>query len=125
MNKQYRLCYVHGNVLYFTDNFKNQWGDDWNDAPYEHNAEEPYEYDKEMSAEDNKYRGHIRCLAYINSNYWLDEARNKGSFSVEEINKGVVPWLYCDKYELYAGETIEGVIEFLKDIGAKWGELHD
>ena len=33
-DKLYRLCYVSGNIMYFTDNFENQTGDDWDDAPY-------------------------------------------------------------------------------------------
>lgn len=38
-----RLCYVSGPFAYFTSKeLSEQWGDDWNDAPYEHNAGEPY-----------------------------------------------------------------------------------
>ena len=38
-----RLCYVSGCFAYFTSkDLTEQWGDDWNDAPYEHNAGEPY-----------------------------------------------------------------------------------
>ena len=37
------LCYVEGNFAYFTTQpLAKQWGDDWDDAPYEHNAGEPY-----------------------------------------------------------------------------------
>ena len=37
------LCYVYGPWAYFTSRpLSEQWGDDWNDAPYEHNAGEPY-----------------------------------------------------------------------------------
>ena len=37
------LCYVKGPWAYFTTQpLKKQWGDDWDDAPYEHNAGEPY-----------------------------------------------------------------------------------
>jgi hypothetical protein len=37
------LCYVDGVFAYFTtQSLKKQTGDDWNDAPYEHNAGEPY-----------------------------------------------------------------------------------
>ena len=42
--QDYKLCYIDGNKAYFTDNFKRQRGDDWNDAPYEHNAEPPYDH---------------------------------------------------------------------------------
>ncbi len=37
------LCYVDEPWAYFTPAaLTDQWGDDWNDTPYEHNAEEPY-----------------------------------------------------------------------------------
>ena len=37
------LCYVDGNWAYFTtQSLDEQWGDDWDDVPYEHNAEPPY-----------------------------------------------------------------------------------
>ena len=50
----YKLCFVDSEewagdpiTLYFTelDDVTEQWGDDWNDRPYEHNAGEPYEND--------------------------------------------------------------------------------
>ena len=38
------LCYVDGCWAYFTtQRLDHQWGDDWNDAPYEHNAGPPYD----------------------------------------------------------------------------------
>ena len=39
----YRLCFKKGMILYFTDNFDKQWGDDWNDAPLDCNAGIPYD----------------------------------------------------------------------------------
>jgi hypothetical protein len=37
------LCYVSENFAWFTTrSLEEQWGDDWDDAPYEHNAGEPY-----------------------------------------------------------------------------------
>lgn len=39
-----RLCYVEGAWAYFTTQaLDEQWGDDWDDAPYESNAGHPYE----------------------------------------------------------------------------------
>lgn len=45
----FKLCYIEssgsGGTAYFTTNdLDRQWGDDWNDAPYEHNAGSPYEW---------------------------------------------------------------------------------
>lgn len=40
----HRLCYIDGPWAYFTTQpVAEQWGDDWDDAPYEHNAGDPYE----------------------------------------------------------------------------------
>ena len=37
------LCFVDKTWAYFTTKpIESQWGDDWDDAPYEHNAGEPY-----------------------------------------------------------------------------------
>ena len=124
--KEFRLCYVDENVMYFTDNFENQWGDDWNDAPYEHNAEEPYEWRDDLTEEENKYHGHIRYIGYRTS--WEIRTPDVGylnsPYSVEQINKGAVPWLYCDEAGgLMGGSTIDEAIEWLKKAGLKWGEL--
>ena len=46
--KDLKLCFIDNeiNCAYFTEkDVTEQWGDDWNDAPYEYNAEPPYEYD--------------------------------------------------------------------------------
>jgi hypothetical protein len=49
--KEFRLCYVNGPFAYFTTKeVSEQWGDDWNDAPYEHNAGKPYEWSKRDKA---------------------------------------------------------------------------
>ena len=122
--KEFRLCYVDNNIMYFTDNFENQWGDDWNDAPYEHNAEPPYELREDEECRDGY--GHIRYIGYMTS--WEIRTPNYGtinsSYSVEQINKGAVPWLYCDDAGgLMAGATIDEAIAWLKKAGLKWGEL--
>lgn len=126
MNKQFRLCYVDENVMYFTDNFEHQWGDDWNDAPYECNAEPPYEWRDDLTDEENKHHGHIRYIGYMTS--WEIRTPNCGylnsPYSVEQINKGAVPWLYCDDAGgLMGGATIDEAIAWLKKAGLKWGEL--
>ena len=50
---EYKLCYVDRNKAWFTNNFEKQWGDDWDDAPYEHNAGLPYDHWSEL-IEDNE-----------------------------------------------------------------------
>ena len=126
----YRLCFVKNKILYFTDDFKNCWGDDFDDAPYEHNAGEPYEWIDEWSAEKNKEHGHshIKYIAFAGG-YWIAEPKDKhcnSPYSVEMINKKAVPWLYNDEAgALFAGATMEEAKRWLKKAGVLWGELHE
>lgn len=130
MSKQYKLCYVWENVMYFTDNFANQWGDDWNDRPYEYNSEPPYEQVEEWTEEQNieRGRGNIRCIAFM-PKFDIRQPRSgylNSPFSVEDINNGAVPWLYNEKAgALMAGATMGKAKKWLKDIGIMWAELHD
>jgi hypothetical protein len=42
INPKAVLCYVEGSKAYFTTQaLADQWGDDWDHVPYEHNAETP------------------------------------------------------------------------------------
>ena len=134
MSRQYKLCYVDDNILYFTDNFKNQWGDDWNDAPYEYNAGEPYdrkhykEYDDEWCI--NHGCGNIRKIAFdFYDGYYIKEPKDghlNSPFSVERINQGEIAWLYNeDAGALGAGATMAEAKRWLKKAGVLWGELHE
>jgi hypothetical protein len=134
MSKRYRLCYVRENILFFTDNFKNQWGDDWDDRPYEHNAEEPYdrkyysEYDDEWCVKNGK--GNIRKIAFDHyDGYYIKQPKDgfcNSPYSVEDINKKAVPWLYNEEAgTLFAGETMAEAKRWLKKAGVLWGELHE
>ena len=134
MSKQYKLCYVDENILYFTDNFANQWGDDWDDAPYEHNASEPYErkyyteYDDEWCVKNGK--GNIRKIAFYRyDGYYIKQPKDgfcNSPYSVQAINKKAVPWLYNEEAgALFAGATMAEAKRWLKKAGVLWGELHD
>lgn len=123
-DKSFKLCYVVNNMLYFTDNFENQWGDDWDDAPYEHNAGTPYEIIKELK--DNKHRGNLRYIVYVDLDVKqpCDYYGSNSPYSVEMINKGAIPWLSSVKYgNISAGTTIDEVKKWLKKTGCKWAEL--
>lgn len=120
----YRLCYLDYNKAYFTSKWDEQWGDDWDDAPYEHNADRPYthyhidgvEYEiklKELYFDLNKYVTHP-CDGYVNSPY-----------SVEDINKKACPWLIIHYYEdskekrefVFAGTTYTEFIRIIEKYG--------
>lgn len=124
----YKLCYIEGNKAWFTNNFEKQWGDDWNDKPYEHNAGYPYEHWSEL-IEDNedifkrKFKHHpikLKTL-YFETNDW-SEARpcdnyTNSPYSVEDINKQAIAWLHTDKFNILAGTTYENFIDIIEKHG--------
>lgn len=116
--------YVNGNqyYLYFTNNMNKQWGDDWDDVPYEHNAEVPYSDDTDIicipvSFEFLKIQKlledkNIDPIAYeeLNTrypnifNYDIKEPKDyaysgNSPFSVDMINAQAIPWLWINNWE--------------------------
>lgn len=82
------LCYVSLPWCYFTTReLSKQWGDDWNDAPYEHNAGSPY------GPHQGDEPFEISKLAIDSSLVTPDDGVLNSSFSVESINRGEVAWL--------------------------------
>lgn len=80
----FKLCFVKDNFAYFTTKpLSEQWGDDWNDIPYECNAGIPYEDD----------RSEIIKVAYTGSLSTPSTVFRSSEFSVEEINSGNIAWL--------------------------------
>ena len=109
------LCYVKDGIAYFTDQpLDQQWGDDWDDAPYEHNAEEPYSRDGVMITRV-AWEGPFDepCEAYTNSPY-----------SVRDINAGAVAWLRPAHYveqrdSIVAGMTLSRFVEIIRAAGGR------
>lgn len=91
----YRLCYVSGPWAYFTtQDVEKQWGDDWDDAPYEHNAGEPYE---PMTERGEDWA--IRKVAWEGPFVTPDEGHLNSPYSVRAINRGWrVSWLQTDEF---------------------------
>lgn len=110
-----KLCYVEDNFAYFTtQELSEQWGDDWDDAPYECNAGKPYE--------DEGWR--IIKVAFDAPS--LFTANIVGDFSVEQINSGAVAWLHsCHSLKkvisIPAGTTI---FEFKGLIWKSGGDIY-
>lgn len=97
-----KLCFVDSerSCAYFTEKeVAKQWGDDWDDAPYEYNAEPPYGEDVKKIFFDLPCYYKVPCSGYLNSPY-----------SVEEINNGVVAWMWNDNFKLMAGDTLDTFI---------------
>ena len=115
------LFYVSGGVAYFTTQPLNkQWGDDWNDAPYEHNSGTPYGPYKDgekWEIHELRFAGLDEpCDGYSNSPY-----------SVEMINGGAVAWLRSSKYHSRARVAIPAgttMPEFVRLAEKGGGEIY-
>lgn len=119
------LCYVDGPWAYFTtQELSEQWGDDWDDAPYEHNARPPYEFtdnDRRQGREPWEivkvaWDGNFDppCAGYGNS-----------PWSVEQINAGAAEWLRTNSWHagkpvaIPAGTTLDRFRELVQEGGGK------
>lgn len=117
------LCYVSGNVAYFTTQaLESQWGDDWNDAPYEHNAGPPYtpfcindwdQHGKPMWA--------IYKLMFDGPFVTPDHTHANSPFSVDDINAKAIAWLRTDPLfstqppvSIPAGTTIQDFLTLIQ-----------
>lgn len=135
--ENYKLCYVDSEseypgddlTLYFTelDDVRNQWGDDWDNRPYEHNAGTPYENDynqPEQGVKDGMgiYPKIDIFKVVVQGCYNILTPRSNtinSPYSVEDINKGIVPWLTIitkDDESIFvkAGSTWKETLEALK-----------
>lgn len=111
---EYAAGYTH--YLYFTSNLAKQWGDDWNDAPYDCNAGEPY---------DDKCTV-IRVPVCLDcEKYFVKLPLDYGyncPFSVQDINAQAVAWIYLHNWKtsvrisILAGDNVQEVINKLKQI---------
>lgn len=102
--KERKLCYIDNGFAYFTTNFEDVWGDDWDDIPYEHNAGEPYEeYDIKKVAFDGEFN-------------YPHSGKLNSEYSVQMINDKETWWLhdFINKRQLYAGATIEQFKNFVE-----------
>ena len=118
------LCYIGGRCAYFTTQALNkQWGDDWDDAPYEHNAEVPYE--PHVAGEDWE----ITRVVFEAPLDTPDAGVSNSGYSVEMINRGDVAWLVPDQRGIIkdgsqpipAGTTVS---EFKRLIRLSGGEVY-
>lgn len=94
------LCYVEGNIAFFTtQQLDQQWGDDWNDAPYEHNAGTPYAF-SEYDAKQGKTPWQIYRVffdAHLNTPADLAYSGNS-RYSVLDINRYAAAWLVSESW---------------------------
>ncbi len=120
-----KLCYIcpRDRFAWFTSiPLESQWGDDWNDAPYEHNAGDPYNEHKE----DGKYLPH-HLVKVAWDGPWstpADLAGSNSAWSVQGINRGCVAWLVPDGWgskddsrPIHAGTSLTSFIEAVERSG--------
>lgn len=129
--EKFRLCFVYeGDAYFYKGDIKEVWGDDWDDAPYEHNCGMPYVRDG--------YEFKTIRIFKNGEGYSIDEPMDSSTnrrmyisnspFSVKEINTRKVPWLRIYEGELeikvldeiYAGDSIEKVIKILDKHGVDY-----
>ncbi len=134
MDETYRLCYVSYNRAYFTtkEDVRDQWGDDWNDAPYEHNAGSPYTYnDKAWDKETLKFVPNTEprwANDFVFFSGDFEEPDDFGqSMSVQFINSGKIPWITSGRWDserdmaIFAGTTYP---EFVREIQNNGGHVY-
>lgn len=124
-----KLCYIcpRDRFAWFTSiPLELQWGDDWDDAPYEHNAGDPYSEHKE----DGKYVPHDLVKVAWDGPWSTpaDLAGSNSSWSVQGINVGCVAWLVPDVWDrkpqvkpVPAGATL---LQFIREIEAGGGNVY-
>ena len=106
---------------YFTPKpLDEQWGDDWDDAPYEYNAGIPYD-DIVLKVNENRVATEIeeyeilQLMFYLPTDGWgvkfpRDYTSGGGCnshFCVRDINGGAVAWIY---YRGKEGKSNEGAV---------------
>lgn len=122
---EFRLCYVENGWAWFTtQDVRKQWGDDWNDAPYEHNAGEPYAWMSYMGERGTELYSLLK-VAFDGPLETPDAWHLNSPWSVEQINSGAVAWLVTARYTsgpqvaIPAGTTLAEFIELVKRAGGK------
>jgi len=124
LRKDAVLCYVDECRAWFTtQKLKDQWGDDWNDAPYEHNAGDPYEYKPGI----DKSEPWKIFIIYWNGDFLLpNHGVINSTFSVEGINGGAISWLRAGKTDKPFRDIPAGtnMIDFAWRISLGGGEVY-
>lgn len=126
--KEFKLCFVKGNILYFSDEEPNKikgknWEVIFNDGvkfdsqtslPFE--AAFPEEFDEHIIPKWNIKKAFIELYVGSKVVFYPNQKATDNLFSPLEINNGYGYWGVNEKtgQKLYAGATEEECIEFLK-----------
>lgn len=120
----YKLCLVKYPYVYFTNlSLDKQWGDDWNDTPYEHNAGAPYKW---HVVDGERIENDVFDVMVAGGFEAPESYVSNSEYSVEEINDyRKTWWLRTDRcnvgvpiIELWAGATFAEFLEAARQIEA-------
>ncbi len=120
---QFKLCFISGQFAYFTpkplEGKRRQWGDDWDDSPYEYNAGKPYDI-QYITKVAFDFRGKAEGFDY---NFPLGK-----KVSVQYINQKGCPWIDFPtqkgkhhKNAIWAGDSLNKFIRKVKEMD---GEIY-
>lgn len=124
MPEFWSLCYVARNFAYFTSiPVELQWGDDWNDAPYEHNAGEPYSDHRPTPGAARVEHSILKVAFDGDLSTPRDGFDYNSPYSVEDINRKAAPWLRTYPYKeeevlkIWAGDSLDTFIKVVTKAG--------
>lgn len=118
-----KLCYVSGPWAYFTTAaIKDQWGDDWEDAPYEHNAGRPYAWNEAVEGKNGVPSYTIAKIAWEGPFEEPRDGHLNSPYSVRMINRGDIAWLRPESWTtgvcpIHAGTSLNEFIMAIRDAG--------
>jgi len=119
-----KLCFVKRNFAWFTScPIAYQRGDDWDDAPYEFSAGDPYTFHE---TKDGKKQSHTVVKVFWEASYITpDMLEEKSSWSAKSINRGNVPWLSASPWAdqelspIHSGTALGDFIKHIKNAGGE------
>lgn len=114
----YKLCYIDPDKpkAYFTTNWEKQWGDDWDDRPYESNAGTPYDYYIENN---KKVPISIKEIFFELPYDVYYETPRDTMYSVEDINNHRVPWIVYNGNYIFAGISYTNFVKQIEELGGR------
>lgn len=104
---------------------KSNGGDDWDDKPYEYNAEPPYD---DYWEDGVRYPIELKVL-YFETNDWSEkqpcDVSLNSPYSVKMINDGAVAWIITDNYVIPAKTTYDDFVSIIEEHGGEIYERRD
>ena len=126
VERVYKLCYAEHNNAWFTSlPLNEQYGDDWGDRPYEHNAGRPcwHRYNEcGLRVEDPEQL----FVLYFDGPFDLPcDGVTNSRYSVVDINNKQVPWLKQDLWSdeqgppvmIWAGSSVAEFCNLVEQAG--------